>query len=207
MSDSVSAVTSVLEWLGVPGNEARLGNLTRYHHFLGTEAIQAGALGPGEKNRLWTRHIADSLTFAAAFESTSTVLDVGSGAGLPGIPLALLYSDVEFILLDRSERRCVLTRRVTRVLGLDNVAVVCGDIAGFQGEVDTIVSRAALPIDELVKAVTLLAPPARLLVAAASHGKVPPRPVLGAEILEVPAAVLRGPVWLWKVPLPVEFHG
>ncbi len=71
---------------------------------------------------------------------------MGTGVGLPGIPLAILAPGVSFTLIDRSQRRCDLAARAVRILGLDNVTVECVDINDVDDEFDLIVMRASLTI-------------------------------------------------------------
>ena len=124
-------------WAGFDPSTDQLALLDRYRDWLLTEAMMAGGLGPNEGPRVDSRHIADSLLFARGFEQTpSRVLDVGSGVGLPGIPLSIVMPDTEFVLLDRSRGRVELMRRVSRILDLPNVEVREGDIAGWAEQVD-----------------------------------------------------------------------
>lgn len=101
--------------------------LARFRRFLEEEAIPAGGLGPAEAERLQNRHLHDSLGFSVAWHGESApmhLVDVGSGAGLPGIPLAVLWPGCSVRLVERSGRRARLLRRAVRILGLDNVSVV-----------------------------------------------------------------------------------
>ncbi|MEK6344384.1 MAG: RsmG family class I SAM-dependent methyltransferase, partial [Curtobacterium sp.] len=79
---------------------------------------ELGLIGPLELPRLWTRHILNSALLAPLLEARGRVADVGSGAGLPGLVLAIARSDVQFTLIEPMERRCDwLTAEVDR-LGL-----------------------------------------------------------------------------------------
>jgi 16S rRNA (guanine527-N7)-methyltransferase len=127
-----------------PVTESHIERLDRYRQWLLDEALPAGGLGPNEVARIDERHIVDSLLFAVALEEPSSVWDVGTGVGLPGIPLAVLLSDTEFTLIDRSARRTDLTRRAARILELENVRVVTGDVTAMTGWADAIVSRASM---------------------------------------------------------------
>lgn len=202
IGDSQHAVHSVLEWAGYQGDWSQTSRrLIEFRDWLATEAIQAGAIGPAEPDRLWRRHIADSLTFLALLERVDSVVDVGSGVGLPGIPLAIALPDVEFLLLDRSEKRCVLSRRVVRVLGLDNVAVVQGDVTKMRLPHIAAVTRASLPLREFFSAARHLLPDGHLAVAAGSHGTTEPPDHEAWEIVRIPSEVLGEPGWLAKVSL------
>lgn len=120
--------------------------LDRYRSWLLEEALPAGGIGPEEASRIETRHLADSLAFSTAWKrAPHQVLDIGSGVGLPGIPLAVLHPEADFELVDRSGRRVDLLERAVRVLGLDNITVTHADIANVSGAYQHVVMRAALP--------------------------------------------------------------
>jgi 16S rRNA (guanine527-N7)-methyltransferase len=97
----------------------------------------------GDEQRLVSRHVMDSLTASAWLEGTR-VADLGTGAGLPGIPLAINNQTRRFVLLDRSERRLRFVRQAIIELGLDNVTLTKTDIARYRPSTlfDTVVSRA-----------------------------------------------------------------
>ncbi len=183
------------DWAGIEIDPVRVELLERYRHWLSTEAVEAGGIGPNELDRIDNRHIGDSLLFAGGFERTpATVLDVGSGVGLPGIPLAIIMPDTHFTLLDRAGRRIDLMKRATRILELSNVEVVLGDVVDWDRPVDSIVSRASLaPEQALVDFRRILEPDGVAVVGGSWAGR--PR-VEGFEPLEVPATVLDQRVWL-----------
>ena len=191
----------VLEWAEVPVNSVLLERLEVFVAWLATEAAAAGGIGPGEADRLWPRHVGDSLTYAAAIRHSSSVVDVGSGVGLPAIPLAITLPDVHFLLLDRAERRCRLARRAIRVLELGNVEVVQGDAHRLSVDSAAVVTRATFPPDQFFELAPLLAPDAKLAVTASSHGATPPEAVAGRQIIAVPPELLGRETWLIMVSL------
>ncbi|GAA3919472.1 16S rRNA (guanine(527)-N(7))-methyltransferase RsmG [Microbacterium invictum] len=83
-----------------------------------------GLIGPLELPRLWSRHILNSAVAAPLFPAGGRVGDVGSGAGLPGIVLAIARPDVHWVLIEPMERRVVWLREQSEQLGLDNVELV-----------------------------------------------------------------------------------
>ncbi len=120
-------------------------SLGRYRDWLSQEAVVAGGIGPNEHDRLDTRHIADSLLFATPIDSdVEQIIDLGSGVGLPGIPLAILFPEASVTLVDRSERRVDLMRRAIRLLGLENVQVDRSEITDLRQVYEVVVSRAVL---------------------------------------------------------------
>lgn len=190
----MDALDKTLRWLGAPGDLR--SRLEEYGDWLATEAIAAGGLGPKEAVRVLDRHIVDSLLFAGVWSGVGDVLDIGSGVGLPGIPLAIVAPDRHFVLLDRSGRRVELARRALRILSLDNVDVVHGDIATTDWSSYAVVSRASLSPDRLRMKAETDGPPRELLVAG-SHIATPT--VSGFEIAKIPTEILDRPVWILRM--------
>lgn len=93
--------------------------------------------------RLMPRHVLDSLSVAPYLVGRE-VLDVGTGAGFPGIPLAIAREDAQFTLVDTSERRIRFIQQTVRTLNLGNVSAHCSDVAALDPawQFDTVVSRA-----------------------------------------------------------------
>lgn len=91
---------------------------------LGAHGEERGLIGPLEPPRLWTRHILNSAVAAPLFATGSRVGDIGSGAGLPGLVLAIARPDVQWVLIEPMERRVAWLEEQTAALGLDNVEVV-----------------------------------------------------------------------------------
>jgi 16S rRNA (guanine527-N7)-methyltransferase len=108
----------------------------------------------------------DSLSFAAGWrEPPEELLDFGSGVGLPGIMLAIVWPETAVRLVDRSEKRCDLSRRASRVVGID-VAVERADVTEWVGEVRAAVSRATIPAREFRPILErILAPGGRAVIS------------------------------------------
>lgn len=96
----------------------------RYAEHLASTGIEWGLIGPREIDRLWTRHILNCAVVAEYIEDGDVVGDVGSGAGLPGIPIALLRPEAKVVLIEPMERRVEWLRMVIDDLGLENVRIV-----------------------------------------------------------------------------------
>src|SRR5674476_190506 len=102
-----------------------LGTIEAYVSLLGTIGVEWGLIGPREVPRLWERHVLNSVAIAGLIASGATVADVGSGAGLPGIPLAVLRPDLDVVLLEPKVRRADFLTQTVDELGLgDRVRVV-----------------------------------------------------------------------------------
>jgi 16S rRNA (guanine527-N7)-methyltransferase len=102
----------------------RLGLAERYVEHLATSGMERGLLGPREVPRLWSRHVLNCAVVAELIAEGARVADVGSGAGLPGLTLALARQDLHLTLIEPLERRVVWLNEVVRDLGLDNVTVL-----------------------------------------------------------------------------------
>ncbi len=110
-------------------------------------------IGPAERDRLWDRHVANSLLLANADMGGQTWLDIGTGAGLPGLVLACVFKDVpgaKMILSEMSAKRCAFLRHVARELDLP-VEVFQGDVQRMKVEaVDVVTARAVAPLPKLI---------------------------------------------------------
>lgn len=123
----------------------------RYVALLAGPGVERGLIGPREPARLWTRHLLNSAALAAFVPADAEVVDVGSGAGLPGIPLALARPDLRVTLLEPMARRVSFLTEVVADLGLATVEVRRGRAEDMAtGSVDVVVARAVAPLDRLV---------------------------------------------------------
>ena len=121
-----------------------------YHDSLATVAAERGFIGPKEVDRLWERHILNCAVAAEAFDEGASVADVGSGAGLPGIPLAIARPDLQLTLIEPLLKRSTYLKEVTAQLGLDNVTVVRGRAEEQKrGQFDAVTARAVAPLGKL----------------------------------------------------------
>lgn len=107
-------------------------------------------IGRGEINAVRERHIDDALHLAPLLVGPR-VVDVGTGAGLPGLVLAIARAEFEFLLLERSARKCAFLNRAVAELRLSNVSVLCVDFTApaTQAPCNTLVARAVAPPDTL----------------------------------------------------------
>lgn len=207
--ESIELARRAAEWTNHPLNDYSAELLEAYALWLEAEAIPAGGLGPREADKLWSRHIADSILFAKGWEGAAPteILDVGSGVGLPGIPLAALWPFCEVTLLDRGGRRVRLLQRVVRVLGLENVHVFQGDAFDVADEWSGIVYRGSVKAPESVGlSARLLDIPGTAVLGLSRRAERPERSRdlvgvanamgLNADVVEVPTTILDAPAWL-----------
>jgi 16S rRNA (guanine527-N7)-methyltransferase len=178
--------------------------LVTFGSWLVDEAMPAGGLGPSEGPRVVDRHLADSVVFAGPLgeRQVADLVDLGSGVGLPGIPLAIVMPTVAVTLLDRSQRRCELARRAIRVLKIQNADVMQREIAesGRTWEVATM--RAVLPLEKAVPGVLNVLGPDGVGILGMRRETVGEAPDVGGwdcEVITVPAEVLDSTVTLLRM--------
>ncbi|HEY5890270.1 MAG TPA: RsmG family class I SAM-dependent methyltransferase [Acidimicrobiia bacterium] len=187
----------ILDSAGLDSEPGILSRLSTYQEWLATEGVAGGGISPGDVDRLADRHIGDSLLYSLVIEAPTSILDVGSGIGLPGIPLAIVYPAATIVCLDRSGRRADLANRAIRVLELDNVEAVQGEVEGLTSRYPTIVSRAAIPPERFRPILReILAPGGRAVLGGS--WKTPPIHS-GFETIEIGSEILRQPVWILKM--------
>jgi 16S rRNA (guanine527-N7)-methyltransferase len=134
---------------------SRLEHAQRYTEILAGAGVERGLLGPREVDRLWDRHILNSAAVAELLSADERIADIGSGAGLPGIPLALARPDLRLTLIEPLLRRSEFLREVVDDLGLE-ITIVRGraedrSVREQVGEMDAVVSRAVASLDKLTK--------------------------------------------------------
>jgi len=123
----------------------------QYAQLLVRDGDLLGLLGPREMPKLWTRHILNSAVVAELVPDGAKVADVGSGAGLPGIPMAIVQPNAHFTLIEPMERRSDWLFMVVEQLGLKNVAVLRAR-AEEVGEVyDLVTARAVSALPKLLR--------------------------------------------------------
>lgn len=130
----------------------RFAHAMRYAELLADTGVRRGLIGPREVPRLWERHLLNCAVLADVVPSGVTVCDVGSGAGLPGIPLALTRPDLRITLLEPLLRRTRFLEEVVELLDLENVTVARGRAEEMVGElspVSVVTARAVAPLDRL----------------------------------------------------------
>jgi 16S rRNA (guanine527-N7)-methyltransferase len=133
----------------------------RYAHLLAGPGVDRGLIGPNEIPRVWERHLLNCAVVADLVPSPCSLVDLGSGAGLPGIVLALLLPDAGITLLEPMARRASFLEECASELGLGNVQVQRARAEELSGTVmvDVVTARAVAPLGRLaVMAVGLLRP-------------------------------------------------
>ena len=173
---------------------AALDKAREFASLLATEGVTRGLIGPRETARLWDRHLLNCAVVAELLPSTGRLVDIGSGAGLPGIPLALIKPQLEVILLEPMLRRVGFLQECAEALGMENTSVVRGRAEELSGKLraDVVTARAVAPLDKLAGWATgLLVPGGEILAIkgqSAEEELVAAQPVLkrlGARTAEI----------------------
>jgi 16S rRNA (guanine527-N7)-methyltransferase len=126
----------------------------RYVDILARAGVERGLIGPREAPRLWERHIFNCAAVAPAFAAQSRIADVGSGAGLPGVVLALARPDLDVTLIEPLQRRTTFLSEVVDTLGLPNVTVLrsrAEDVDPAAAGFDAVTSRAVAALPKLAR--------------------------------------------------------
>lgn len=148
---------------------AELDRAVAYAELLATDGTERGLIGPREVPRLWDRHLLNSAVLGELIPDAARVVDVGSGAGLPGVPLALARPDLHVVLLEPLARRATFLAECVEKLALANATVVRGraeegHVRREIGEADVVTARAVAPLDKLAGwCLPLVRPGGRLL--------------------------------------------
>ena len=174
-----------------------LGTARRYAELLATDGVTRGLIGPRETERLWDRHLLNCAVVAELLPERGSLVDIGSGAGLPGLVLAMLRPSLEVTLLEPLLRRSVFLEECVAQLGLANATVLrarAEDKAAARVRADVATARAVAPLGRLAGwAAPLLRPGGQLLAIkgqSAADELAAARPVLSrlgvrsAEVLQ-----------------------
>jgi 16S rRNA (guanine527-N7)-methyltransferase len=176
----------------------------RYAALLADQGPLRGLIGPGELPRLWTRHLVNSTVIAELIAADADVIDVGSGAGLPGIPLAIARPDLAVTLVEPLLRRATWLEEVVAGLGLTRVTVVRARAEELHGRLDAayVTARAVAPMARLAGwCLPLVRPGGELL---AMKGRSASEEVTGAEKTLRRLGAVEWQVLLLGGPDPVD---
>lgn len=145
--------------LPAPPDDARaafgshLAQAERYAEWLATNGVERGLIGPREAPRLWDRHLLNCVALTALIPEGASVADLGSGAGLPGVVIALARPDCDVTLVEPLLRRTTFLTEVVADLGLPHVEVFRGRAEELHGrrEFDVVTARALAPLSRLLE--------------------------------------------------------
>jgi 16S rRNA (guanine527-N7)-methyltransferase len=189
---------------------AALPQAVRYAELLASAGVERGLIGPREVDRLWERHLLNCAVLAPLLPAHGLVADLGSGAGLPGIVLALLRPDLRFVLIDATRRRVDFLDEVVADLSLESVETRWSRAEQLNGQLraDVVVARAVAPLDRLVPwAAALLSRRGEILASKGDRaadelreaGPVLARLALLGEVVPCGVGVLAEPTMVVRV--------
>jgi 16S rRNA (guanine527-N7)-methyltransferase len=187
----LSAVAEVAEIFG-----DALPQAEKYAELLAGSGVERGLIGPAEGDRIWERHLLNCAAVAHLVPARSSLVDVGSGGGLPGIVLAILLPRARVTLLEPLARRVDFLTETIAELGLANAEVVRSRAEDLAGQIaaDVVTARAVAPLDKLAGlSLGLLRPGGRVLAIKGSTAEAElakARPVL-ARLGVTDARVMR----------------
>jgi 16S rRNA (guanine527-N7)-methyltransferase len=165
-----------------------------FARILATSGVERGLLGPREVPRLWDRHLLNCAVVAELIDGhQGTLVDIGSGAGLPGLVLAMVLPGMEVTLLEPMERRCRFLAECVTELRLANVSVLRGRAEDVTVTADVVTARAVAPLPRLAELAMNVVRPGGMILAikgrAAAEELAAAKPVLrrigarGAEVV------------------------
>ena len=147
--------------------------LRAYAALLAGDGVVRGLIGPRETARLWSRHLANCAVLEELVPEGAALADVGSGAGLPGLPLALVRPDLRVVLVEPLLRRATFLSEAVAALGIeDRVEVLRGRAEEQRLGVDVVTARAVAPLDRLAGWTLPLVREGGVLLALKGEGAV-----------------------------------
>ncbi|MGH3453525.1 MAG: 16S rRNA (guanine(527)-N(7))-methyltransferase RsmG [Nocardioidaceae bacterium] len=175
-----------------------LDRANAYAELLASAGVERGLIGPREVPRLWERHLLNCAVVAPAVEQDASVVDIGSGAGLPGLVWALCRPDLQLTLVESMLRRVRFLQEAVTDIGVENVTVVRARAEELHDgrRCDAVTARAVAPLDRLAAWCLPLLRPGGTLFALKGES--------AAQELEDGFATLRG---LGATTARVELYG
>jgi 16S rRNA (guanine527-N7)-methyltransferase len=167
MDDAVSRETPPAPSVAAGVFASALPTAERFAEFLAAAGTERGLIGPREVPRLWDRHLLNCAVLTDLVPDGATVCDIGSGAGLPGLVMAIRRPDLQVTLVEPLLRRTTFLEEAVDLLGLTNVEVVRARAEALHGrrEFDVVTSRAVAALDKLLGWSLPLVRPGGLLLA------------------------------------------
>ncbi len=186
------------EDLGISLSRDQVLTLQAYEGLLAGRGVELGLIASGDARRIRERHVLDSLRSVVEMAGTTLSLDLGSGAGLPGLVVAIALPGASVTLVERRQKRAAFLEMAVRELGVANASVFPGPAEEVGGRVNVCLARAFASIEESWGvARTLLEPGGRLIYFAGKSlgGAIPDLPgARGAKLSPCPLLESAGPL-------------
>jgi len=129
--------------------KGREDQIQRYAQLLTGPGIERGLIGPKEGDRIWERHIANCIPITTIIPQNIRLVDIGSGAGLPGVVIALVRPDLKVTLIEPLQRRVDFLNEVVAELGIP-VEVIRGRAERIKKQFEVVTARAVAPLEKLI---------------------------------------------------------
>ena len=130
--------------------KGREDQIQRYAQLLAGAGIERGLIGPKEGDRIWERHIANCIPITTIIPQGVRVVDIGSGAGLPGVVIALARPDLKVTLVEPLQRRVDFLNEIVAELSLD-IEVIRGRAERVKKQFEVVTARAVAPLEKLME--------------------------------------------------------
>lgn len=197
MIDPELVLIGQAEDLGVRLRAAQARRVLTFERLLADRAIPAGLVARSDATRLRERHVLDCLRAAPSLAGVLDCYDLGSGAGLPGVLIAIALPAIRVALVEARSRRAAFLELAVQTLDLSNAAVLAVRIEDLGDPVDVCLARAVAPLPEVWKTARKLLRPGGRLVYFAGRAPEPaeiPGDAVLDDVLETPVLASAGPL-------------
>jgi 16S rRNA (guanine527-N7)-methyltransferase len=199
--DEVARLVEACGALGVVQSEAQAGRLLRFEGLLRDLALPRGMIAASDGPRLRKRHVLDCLRAASLVASAGSAYDLGSGAGLPGVVVAIAVPTLQVGLVESRGGRVAFLERALEELELANARVLAARVEDLSEPVDVCFARAFAPADQAWRAARpLLAPGGRLVYFASGATQIEHPEGASVVTLRTPVLESSGPLVIMSRP-------
>ena len=151
MFDYNSILENISSITGIQKAEENKNKLLQYANLVMDYNKNVNITGAKTTEDFFNDHIADSLLALNIFHDCDNIIDIGSGGGLPSIPLAIIYNNKKFTLCESKNKKCEFLRLAKKELELNNIEIKCINVYEIKEKYDTVTSRAFSDISTLIK--------------------------------------------------------
>jgi 16S rRNA (guanine527-N7)-methyltransferase len=131
--------------------EPNFSKLDQFAQILIEDGVKLGLIGPREVDRIWDRHILNCAAISELITDGQSIIDIGSGAGLPGLVLAILNPQSKVTLIEPMQRRCDFLTNTVKKLDLKNVSILKDRAENVSVQAQVVTSRAVAPLNKLLE--------------------------------------------------------